>query len=57
LGELAKRHGLTSLIAPARPSWKERYPLVPIDRYAGWRRSDGLLSIRGCAFTNASAPA
>jgi GNAT superfamily N-acetyltransferase len=41
--ELARRHGLTSLIAPVRPSWKERYPLVPIERYSTWRRSDGLL--------------
>jgi hypothetical protein len=38
---LARRHGLGSLIAPVRPSWKERYPLVPIDRYAAWRRDDG----------------
>ena len=22
------------LLAPVRPSWKERYPLVPIERYA-----------------------
>ena len=29
--------------APFRPSWKERYPLVPIERYAAWRRADGLL--------------
>ena len=41
--ELARRHRLQGLIAPVRPSWKERYPLVPIDRYAGWRRPDGLL--------------
>ncbi len=41
--ELARRHGLDSLIAPVRPSWKERYPLVPIERYAAWRRPDGLL--------------
>ena len=41
--ELARRHGLTALIAPVRPSWKEYYPLVPIERYAGWRRADGLL--------------
>ena len=40
---IARRHGLTSLIAPVRPSWKERYPLVPIERYATWRRPDGLL--------------
>ena len=41
--DLAKRFGLGSLIAPVRPSRKERYPLVPIERYAGWRRADGLL--------------
>jgi GNAT superfamily N-acetyltransferase len=40
--ELAGRHGLSALIAPVRPSWKERYPLVPIERYATWRRQDGL---------------
>ncbi len=32
-----------ALIAPVRPSWKVRYPLVPIEQYAGWRRADGLL--------------
>ena len=41
--EIARRNGLGSLIAPVRPSWKERYPLVPIERYALWRRPDGLL--------------
>src|SRR6476660_9946800 len=40
--ELARRHNLTALIAPVRPSWKERYPLVPIERYAAWTRADGL---------------
>ena len=43
MGELARRHGLTALIAPVRPNWKERYPLVPIERYVTWRRADGLL--------------
>ena len=41
--ELAHQHGLDSLIAPLRPIWKERYPLVPIERYSVWRRGDGLL--------------
>jgi GNAT superfamily N-acetyltransferase len=40
--DIARRHGLGSLIAPVRPSWKDRYPLVPIERYAAWRRADGL---------------
>jgi GNAT superfamily N-acetyltransferase len=31
------------LVAPVRPSLKHRYPLTPIDRYAEWRRDDGLL--------------
>jgi hypothetical protein len=43
MSDIARRHGLASLIAPVRPSWKERYPLVPIERYASWRRPDGLL--------------
>lgn len=37
------RHGMRrGLIAPVRPSWKERYPITPIDRYVSWTRSDGL---------------
>jgi hypothetical protein len=43
MAELARRHELEALIAPVRPSWKERYPLVPIEEYATWRRGDGLL--------------
>jgi hypothetical protein len=43
MGEIARRHSLASLIAPVRPSRKEHYPLVPIERYARWRRPDGLL--------------
>ena len=39
---LARQHRLEALIAPVRPSWKERYPLAPIERYAAWRRPDGL---------------
>jgi hypothetical protein len=41
--ELAGRPGLRRLIAPVRPSWKERYPLAPIERYVTWRREDGAL--------------
>lgn len=40
--DIAARHGLADLIAPLRPTWKERYPLTPIERYAAWTRADGL---------------
>ena len=39
---LAREHGLGVLVAPVRPNRKDRYPLTPIDRYAAWRRPDGL---------------
>ena len=38
---IAREQGLRAFIAPLRPTWKERYPLVPIDRYAAWTREDG----------------
>lgn len=38
----ARAAGLVNgVIAPVRPTWKERYPLIPIERYAAWRRADG----------------
>jgi hypothetical protein len=40
--EIAAKHGFANLIAPLRPTWKERYPLTPIERYATWTREDGL---------------
>jgi hypothetical protein len=43
MADIGRAHGFSSLIAPVRPSWKDRYPLTPIERYAGWRREDGLL--------------
>jgi hypothetical protein len=38
----ARIGGLAPLVAPVRPSFKDRYPLTPIERYATWRRPDGL---------------
>jgi len=39
---VTRYEGLGPLVAPVRPSMKERYPLIPIDAYAQWRRADGL---------------
>ncbi|HET7567262.1 MAG TPA: hypothetical protein VFJ91_04670 [Gaiellaceae bacterium] len=43
MGSIANAHGLGALVVPARPTWKDRYPLTPIDRYLTWRRGDGQL--------------
>jgi hypothetical protein len=40
---IATRAGLDHVIAPVRPSWKERYPITPIETYVTWRRGDGSL--------------
>jgi GNAT superfamily N-acetyltransferase len=42
MGRFAVERGLENLIVPARPTWKARYPLVPMERYAHWTRADGL---------------
>ena len=42
LCDTARRNGLGPLVAPVRPSWKERYPLIPIDHYAYWQQEDGV---------------
>jgi GNAT superfamily N-acetyltransferase len=39
---MARRAGLAPLVAPARPNWKDRFPLSSIVDYASWRRRDGL---------------
>ncbi len=41
MAELAHRDGLTHLIAPVRPSFKDRYPIIPIERYVTWRNDAG----------------
>src|SRR5262249_8797902 len=39
--DAARRHHLETVLAPVRPTLKERYPLIPIERYMAWRREDG----------------
>jgi len=39
--DMARAAGLGSVIAPVRPTLKERYPLIPIEDYIAWRREDG----------------
>ena len=36
MAEIGRDHGLETLIAPVRPTLKQRYPLTPIDRYLSW---------------------
>lgn len=43
MGDIAVRHGLVHMIAPVRPTRKDRYPITPIERYMTWRRDDGAL--------------
>lgn len=38
---LAAQHGYRSLIAPVRPTLKSTYPLIPMERYVGWKHKDG----------------
>jgi hypothetical protein len=40
--QTAVEAGLKAVIACVRPTEKGRYPLLPIETYAAWRRADGL---------------
>ena len=39
---VAAKHCLGTLVAPVRPTLKERYPLTPMEHYVRWEREDGL---------------
>lgn len=39
---IAQNHGLKYVIIPVRPTLKNMYPLIPIDKYISWVRPDGL---------------
>jgi hypothetical protein len=41
MATIARTAGLAPLVAPVRPSWKDRFPLTRIEDYASWRRGDG----------------
>ena len=38
---LARAGGMSALIVPVRPTWKQRYPLTPMERYVTWKNRDG----------------
>jgi len=42
MADVARSIGVAPLLAPLRPTWKDRYPITPIESYAMWRRPDGL---------------
>ncbi|MFH8344350.1 GNAT family N-acetyltransferase [Streptomyces sp. NPDC018045] len=39
--DAAAAAGLRGVLIPVRPTRKHHYPLIPMDRYAAWRRADG----------------
>ena len=39
--DVAGARDFDHLVAPVRPNWKPRYPLVPIERYMAWEADDG----------------
>jgi len=39
--DAARAAGLRAVVAPVRPTSKDRYPLAPIESYLEWRRADG----------------
>jgi GNAT superfamily N-acetyltransferase len=39
--EAARAEGLGAVVAPVRPTLKDRYPLISIEQYMMWRRADG----------------
>ena len=43
MGEIARAHGLTTLVAPVRPTLKHLYPLTPMERYVTWTRAGSAL--------------
>ena len=42
MAAMARSSGFERLVAPVRPNRKHLYPLTPIERYAAWKRADGL---------------
>ncbi len=42
MAECARAANLQALVVPVRPNWKDRYPLIPMEQYANWKREDGL---------------
>lgn len=38
---LATEHNCKTLIAPVRPTWKNHYPLTPMNHYVQWKQKDG----------------
>jgi len=41
MAEIARRHGLKTLVAPVRPTLKQLYPLTPMEKYVTWTRAGG----------------
>jgi len=42
MATMARRVCLAPLVAPVRPSWKDRFPLTSIVDYTIWQRRNGI---------------
>ena len=42
MGAIGKSKGFKQLVAPVRPSLKNKYPLIKIDDYIKWKNNEGL---------------
>jgi GNAT superfamily N-acetyltransferase len=42
MARAAASNGFACLLAPVRPTWKDRHPFVPLEEYMRWTREDGL---------------
>jgi GNAT superfamily N-acetyltransferase len=56
MSDVGRDAGLGHLIAPVRPSFKDRYPITPIERYLEWTRPGCGSRVTAYTFPDGLAP-